>query len=149
MLNLFANARSWASFIVLLALVVTPAWAGQLASLTVRVERVSPRGGDIRLALYDEASWPNDDADPVADIVVPAVSPETIATFKRVKPGVYGLKLFQDENRNGRFDFTWLGLPAERYGFSNDAHPIFSEPGFSRARFKLPAGANTITVHLQ
>jgi uncharacterized protein (DUF2141 family) len=77
------------------------------------------------------------------------VSPETIATFKAVKPGVYGLKLFQDENRNGRFDFTWLGLPAERYGLSNDARPLFSEPGSSRTRFKLSAGANTITVHLQ
>jgi uncharacterized protein (DUF2141 family) len=135
--------------VALLALIVAPAWAGQLASLTVKVERVSPRGGDVRLALYDQASWPNDDADPVADLVVPATAPETIATFKGVKPGVYGLKLFQDENRNGRFDFNWLGLPAERYGFSNDAHPFFSEPGFSRARFKLSAGANTITVHLQ
>ena len=126
-----------------------PVWAGQLASLAVRVERVSPHGGDVRLALYDEASWPNDDAEPVADLVVPAVSPETIAIFKGVKPGTYGLKLFQDENRNGRFDFTWLGLPAERYGFSNDARPFFSEPGFSRTRFKLSPGANTITVHLQ
>lgn len=138
------------TFVALLALVAAvPATAGQLASLTVKVERVSPRGGDIRLALYDEASWPNDDADPIVDLVVSAVSPETIATFKGVKPGVYGLKLFQDENRNGRFDFTWLGLPAERYGFSNDARPFFSEPGFSRTRFKLSAGANTITVHLQ
>jgi uncharacterized protein (DUF2141 family) len=136
-------------FVALLAFVVAPVWGAQLASLTVKVERVSPRGGDIRLALYDEASWPNDDADPIADLVVPAIAPETIATFRGVKPGVYGLKLFQDENRNGRFDFTWLGLPAERYGFSNDASPIFSEPGFSRTRFKLSAGANTITVHLQ
>jgi uncharacterized protein (DUF2141 family) len=135
--------------VALLALIVAPARAGQLASLTVKVERVSARGGDVRLALYDQASWPNDDADPVADLVVPAIAPETIATFKSVKPGVYGLKLFQDENRNGRFDFTWLGLPAERYGFSNDAHPFFSEPGFSRTRFKLSAGANTIIVHLQ
>ena len=133
----------------LLALALAPAWAAQLASLTVRVERVSSRGGDVRLALYDEASWPNDDADPVADLVVPAVSPVTVATFKGVKPGIYGLKLFQDENRNGRFDFTWLGLPAERYGFSIDARPIFSEPGFSRTRFKLSAGANSITVRLQ
>ncbi len=133
---------------MLLALTVVPVWAGQLASLTVKVERVSPRGGDIRLALYDEASWPDDDADPIVDLVAPAMTPETVATFKAVRPGIYGLKLFQDENRNGLFDFTWLGLPAERYGFSNDARPIFSEPGFSRTRFKLSAGANTIIVHL-
>jgi uncharacterized protein (DUF2141 family) len=134
---------------LLVALAISPVRAGALASLTVKVEKVSRRGGDIRLALYNEASWPNDDAEPVADLVVPANAPETIATFQGVKPGVYGLKLFQDENRNGRFDFNWLGLPTEKYGFSNDAHPIFSEPAFSRTRFRLSAGTNTITVHLQ
>jgi len=53
------------------------------------------------------------------------------------------------EPRDGQFDFDWLGLPSERYGFSNDAHPIFSEPDFSRTKFRLSAGANMITVHLQ
>jgi len=134
---------------LLVALAVLPARAAPLASLTVKVEKVSRKGGDVRLALYDQASWGNDDADPVADLVVPARAPETIATFQGLKPGVYGLKLFQDVNRNGQFDFNWLGLPSERYGFSNDAHPIFSEPDFSRTKFRLSAGANMITVHLQ
>jgi uncharacterized protein (DUF2141 family) len=123
--------------------------AALAASLTVNVERVSPRGGNIRLALYTEATWPNDDADPVADLVVPAVNPETIATFTNLKPGVYGLKCFQDVNRNGQFDTDWLGLPLEKFCFSRDAHPIFSEPGFGRAKFTLSDGANTIIVHLQ
>ncbi len=119
------------------------------ASLTVKVEKVSPRGGDLRLALYDEASWSNDDANPIADLVVPAQRGENVVTFNNLKPGVYGLKCFQDVNRNGKFDEDWLGLPTEKYCFSNDAHPVLSEPEFDRAKFTLSDGANTIIVHMQ
>ncbi len=120
-----------------------------MATLTVRVEKVSPAGGDLRVALYTEQSYPNDDSDPVKDAVVPARAPETIVTLTGLVPGTYAVKMFQDANRNGKFDMTWLGLPLEKYGFSNDARPIFTEPAFDRTKFVLLPGANTITVHLQ
>jgi len=47
-----------------------------------------------------------------------AVPPETAVTFKGLAPGVYGVKTYQDTNRNGKFDQNWLGWPLERYGFS-------------------------------
>jgi uncharacterized protein (DUF2141 family) len=119
------------------------------ATLIVRVEKVSPAGGDLRVALYTEQSYPDDNADPVKDAVVPAKAPETTVTIAGLAPGVYAVKMFQDANRNGQFDMTWLGLPLEKYGFSNDARPIFTEPGFDRTKFTLPAGTTTITVHLQ
>jgi len=118
------------------------------STLTVTVQKVSPRGGDLRLALYDREHWDDDDAPPIKDIVVPATSPQTVATFQGLKPGTYGLKMFQDFNRNGKFDFTWLGLPAEKYGFSNDAPAMFGEPSFDRTKFILSPGPNAMTLRL-
>lgn len=123
--------------------------ADNSATLTIRVLKVSPHGGDIRAALYDQASYPNDDADPVKDAVVPAKLPETVVTMTGLVPGTYAVKLFQDFNRNGKFDMTWFGIPIEKYGFSNDARPIFTEPDFERTKFNLSPGANTIIIHLQ
>jgi len=131
-----------------LALAITPACAAPLASLTVRVEKVSQRGGDVRLALYDAQDYAGDQ-DPLTDKVVPAHPGETVVTLENLKPGIYALKLFQDFNRNGQFDMNWIGLPLEKFGFSNDAHPTFSEPSFDAAKFELRPGANTITIHLQ
>ena len=119
------------------------------STLIVRVRGVSPKGGDVRLALYTKKTWPDDDAPPVIDGVVTATAPETIVTLRNIPPGVYGLKSFQDFNRNGQFDFTWLHLPAEKYGFSNDAVAMFSAPAFDRAKFTLSPGENTITIHLR
>jgi len=36
------------------------------ATLVIHVEGVSPKGGTLRLGLYDEARYPDDDATPVA-----------------------------------------------------------------------------------
>ncbi|MBL6854676.1 MAG: DUF2141 domain-containing protein [Alphaproteobacteria bacterium] len=132
----------------LLAFVIGPACAAPSSTLVIKVENVSPRGGDLRLALYNRQNYPGDQT-PVADKVVPAHPGETIVTLDNLKPGTYAVKMFQDFNRNGQFDMNWMGLPIEKYGFSNDARPTFSEPPFEATRFELRLGTNTITIHLQ
>ena len=79
----------------------------------------------------------------------PAGARENIVQRTGIKPGSYAVKLVQDFNRNGEFDQSWIGLPLEKFGFSNDAHPTFSEPPFSATNFELRPGTNTIIVHLQ
>jgi uncharacterized protein (DUF2141 family) len=119
------------------------------ATLTIKVDNIDKRGGDLHVALYDQASWPNDDAEPIAGAIVPAIAPETVVTLKDIKPGVYGVKTFQDINCNGKFDQNWIGLPLEPYGFSNDAKPTLFAPSFDRTKFTVKDGANAIVIHLQ
>jgi uncharacterized protein (DUF2141 family) len=119
------------------------------ATLTVKVENIGNKGGVLRLSLYDEASWSNDNSEPIVSANVPAVPPETAVVFKGIAPGVYGVKTYQDANRNGKFDQNWMGWPLERFGFSRDARPLFSAPGFDRAKFTLSDGETAIVIHLQ
>lgn len=132
----------------LLALAISPAGAAPpLATLIVKVEKVSPRGGNVRVALYNAQNY-DGDRDPVTDKVVPAITGETIVTLENLKPGIYAVKMFQDFNKNGEFDMNWIGLPIEKYGFSNDASPTFSEPSFDATKFEIKPGSNTIVIHL-
>lgn len=119
------------------------------ATLTVTVKDIDPKGGTLRVSLYDEFTWFKSEDDPLASQNLPAVAPQTVVTFKDVKPGVYGVKLYQDANNNEKFDQNFLGLPLEHYGFSRDARPILSEPGFRRTSFAVKDGDNEITIHLQ
>ena len=131
-----------------LLLALTPLVASA-ATLTVKVQNVATKGGVLRLSLYDEASWSNDKSVPIVSADVPAVSPETIIVFKDIAPGIYGVKTYQDANGNGKFDQNFIGWPLERYGFSNDARPVFSEPGFDKTKFTVSDGDNLIAIHLQ
>ena len=130
-------------------MVVLMPLAAQAATLAVTVKNIDPKGGTLRVSLYDEFTWFKSEDDPLMSENVPAAAPETLVTFKDVKPGVYGIKLFQDANDNGKFDQNFFGLPLERYGFSRDAKPFLSAPGFDKVKFTVVDGDNEITFHLQ
>lgn len=131
---------------VLLVLMMNAAAA---ATLTVRVSDIDPKGGTLRLSLYDETGWTKRDDTPIASANVPAVTPVTTVTLTNIKPGVYGIKLYQDFNNNDRFDQNFLGLPLERYGFSHDARPFLSQPPFERTKFTVGETDQELTIKLQ
>lgn len=62
------------------------------------------------------------------------------------KPGVYALALYHDENRDGRFDRTGLGLPAEGYGFSNNPATLAGLPQFRSVRLNVPKPGLTTRI---
>lgn len=45
------------------------------------------------------------------------------------------MAVVHDENTNGKLDTNWIGIPAEGYGFSNDAKALLGAPSFSDASF--------------
>ena len=121
--------------------------AADTATLTVKVENVSAKGGIVSLALFTAADYDDDDH-PTLSRDVEAVAPETTIVIEGVAPGAYAIKMMQDIDRNGKFDTSWLGLPEEPYGFSNNAHPGLSEPSFDETRFRIMPGNNIITIRL-
>ena len=115
--------------------------------ILVHVDHVSPKGGIVSAALFDRADYHHNNH-PLASRNVPARFPSTTFTFRHVRPGFYAIKMFQDIHRNGKFDTDVLGLPLEPYGFSNNATPFLSEPGFNATRFRVGRGQTVITIRL-
>ncbi len=132
------------------ALAATPACATVLlpATLVVKVENVSAKGGNLRLGVYTRAQFEVRGTKPAAGAVIPAKAGEMVLTFNDLAPGEYGVKTFQDENTNGTLDM-FLGLaPTEPFGVSNDAQPKGGPASWDDARFTLKPGVNTIVIHL-
>ncbi len=121
------------------------------AILTVKVENVSPKGGNLRLALYDRATY-EANAAPLEDKTAPATPGTDLVTFAPHPPGIYAIKMYQDENRDEKFQRSLLGLPLEPYGFSNDAPADLLHLGparFDAAKITLKPGANEISIRLR
>jgi len=143
----------WSGLAILLATWMggPAAWAAPAttASLTIHVLNVLPSGGILRLGVYDAARYPDDDSKPVASADVPATAPETVITLHGIAPGTYAIQTFQDVNGNDKMDTSWVGLPLEPFGFSDDAKPFLSKPSFDAVKFTLAAGDNSQVIHLQ
>jgi len=122
--------------------------AADKTTIVVRIENVMPQGM-VRVGLYSEKLYPDDNADPTASADVQADAGETVVTFKNIPAGTYAIEAYQDLNSNGKMDTGFLGIPKEPYGFSRDARPRLSKPDFNRVKFDVTPGQNSQTLHLQ
>jgi uncharacterized protein (DUF2141 family) len=133
-----------AAAVLLLAMLATSA---QAAALTITVDEIRSAQGDIRLSLYAApAEWP-DKSTKDHDFVTKAQAGRVVFHLD-VPPGTYAVNGFHDENGNGKFDTSLVGIPEEGYFFSNDVRPFLSAPGFDAAKFTVPPEGRAITVHL-
>lgn len=62
---------------------------------------------------------------------------------------MYAVAIYHDENSNHHFDRNFLGLPAEGYGFSRNAVPLFAPPRFDAVKIAVHPGANRIAIRLR
>ncbi|MFA5905223.1 MAG: DUF2141 domain-containing protein [Desulfobacula sp.] len=63
--------------------------------------------------------------------------------------GEYAVKVFHDENSNGELDKRIFGIPAEAYGFSNDARGTIGPPEYEKTAFKLDSPQKEITITIK
>lgn len=80
---------------------------------------------------------------------VPARAGTTIACIHLPATGIWALAVYHDADSNRRFNRSGIGLPAEAYGFSNNAPAIFGLPAFRRVRMAVPRSGMATTVRLR
>jgi uncharacterized protein (DUF2141 family) len=119
--------------------------ASASASLTITVDGVQDGGGKLHVGVFDEAHFAAT-VDPVARKVTNARPPSQTVVIDDIPPGTYGVKMYQDMNQNGFFDFG--AKFAEPFGISNDPEIHAGGPTFADAKITLAPGANSITVTL-
>jgi uncharacterized protein (DUF2141 family) len=146
-----------------------------LAAGSVRAERLGAppadrdcvgRKGDVRLVVQVGALRSN--AGEVSITVYPAdperflaprgkllrhrvktSAPMTQACFNLPVADAYAVAVYHDANADRKFDRNTLGVPAEGYGFSNDAPTRYATPSYDAARFMVKPGDNTIRIKIR
>lgn len=71
-----------------------------------------------------------------------------VVKITNLKFGMYAMAIYQDENSNGTIDKNMVGIPTERYGFSNNYKPMIRAPRFNDCMFEYSAKANAVSVKL-
>ena len=94
----------------------------QFISLEINVEELASNDGAIALQLLSEENRK------VASAYINISEGRAKVVFNYLKPGKYAVKLFHDENGNGKMETNFLSIPTEGYGFSNDAIGAFNLP---------------------
>jgi uncharacterized protein (DUF2141 family) len=102
--------------------------------------------GQVVCALFDQAGWLTK---PVKPAWAKIKGSTAVCVFNEVRPGIYGISAYHDENKNGKLDTNVVGMPTEDYGASRDARGTFSAPSFDDAKFKYVSGRLRMTAKLK
>lgn len=118
--------------------------------LTVQVGALRSNAGQVAITIYP--SDPRRFLAPRGRLLrqrLKTSAPMTQACFFLPSADVYAVAVYHDANGNKDLDRTDKGLPAEGYGFSNDAPTGFGSPAFDAVRFAVKPGANTIRIKVR
>lgn len=108
----------------------------EVFELKVQVAEYKTTQGSLYAQLF------NEQGDVIANIIQPMEDKEVQTyTFKNLKAGKYALRVFHDKNNNGKLDTSFLGIPKERFGFSNNVMGKLGPPSFEDQLFELNANS--------
>ncbi len=132
--------------VVAATLLITPfAWADggvTTSRININVGKLRNQKGVLGCRLHHaEKGFPEESSGTVERRV--AITGEIVrCDFTDVSPGTYAVSCMHDENDNGKLDKSFLGIPSEGYGVSNNHTHAMSAPTWEESKFVVEAGKN-------
>lgn len=105
---------------------------------SIRFDNLSKRKGVLYIGWYKSAE---DFRQPDKAVIRRQVAVEGKESewvhFADIKPGTYAVAVFFDRDGDGKLGMNFLGIPKERYGFSNNVYPAMRAANFKEASFEV------------
>jgi outer membrane protein len=108
--------------------------------------RGAPADGTLVLQVYDSPNTFGDFRDPAKEIRTP-IKADANYQIEDVAPGDVAILVYVDENENGLIDKSFIGIPKEPLGISNNYRPK-GPPAFDRAKFTV-VEAETTSIDIE
>ena len=115
-------------------------------TLTIEVRDIPKPDGCLYVAFY--ASEADFMKRPITGLRMEVSDTVLVIPCQGLPAGEYAFSLFQDINGNGRLDTGALGIPTEKYAFSNDAEAVMGPPSYDKCRFCLQ-NDTTVVVYMR
>lgn len=123
-----------------------PPTAEPAAAGTIRVQMSGFRSGDgqVLIAVFKgESGFPGDPAKAWKKLVARVENGRARVDIAGATPGDYAISVVHDENANNTLDTSWIGIPKEGIGTSNNAKGRMGPPKYRDAKFSVTeAGAS-------
>ena len=106
--------------------------------ILVQVHGFKKQEGQVSLALFDEAGYKG--GAPVRGKNADVTGEVVTVKFEGLPAGDYGIKMYQDVDRNGKMNANAFGVPTEPYAFSNNAKGMMGPAKWDAAKFTVTEG---------
>lgn len=109
--------------------------------ISVSVSNLRNNKGYVLISLYkDGVGYPDNPDKAIRKAKLAIHNKQAVTSFTGLASGNYAIAILHDENDDQKMNKTFLGLPKEGYGFSNNVMGTFGPPSFSKASFSCSSG---------
>jgi len=117
-------------------------------TLHVTVVGVHSDQGRVGCALFSSADgYPTDSSKAAQRMFAPIKDGNASCDFSALAAGRYAVSVFHDVDSSGKLKTSFLGIPREETGASNDARGAMGPPKFADAAFDFDGGQGEMTIH--
>jgi len=121
--------------------------AGQ-ATVIVKVTGLRSEKGQVRIAVFNSSEkWLGEQ--PVYSSTINVDSQSVTWKINDVPYGDYGIAVFHDENKNGKMDKNFVGIPLEPYGFSNNVRVTLGPPTWGQSKFVVKGSTTEVSIEVK
>jgi uncharacterized protein (DUF2141 family) len=118
--------------------------------LNLNVVNIKANKGIIQVLIFkSQDGFPEDIDKAVKSLSIPVKNFSASVVIEDLSPGKYAVSLFHDEDGDGKLKKNSVGLPIERYGFSNNPTLFFGPPSFSKCAFSVGSSPVLIEISLK
>ena len=124
------------------------AQSGGQATVMVKITGLRSEKGQVKIAVFKSSeTWLGDH--PAYNSTIDVESPVVTWKINDVPYGDYGIAVFHDENKNGKMDKNFLGIPQEAYGFSNNMRVAFGPPSWDKSKFVVKGSTIEVSIEVK
>jgi uncharacterized protein (DUF2141 family) len=119
------------------------------APITVKITSLRSNAGQVGCMIYNSPKgFPVDPEAALQRVWCPIDKAASSCPFAPVPAGVYAIACFHDENKNGKFDRGFLGIPKEGAVASNYAKGFMGPPPYEKAKFSFAGTATEMELKM-
>lgn len=132
------------------ALLISQSFRETLPTQTLVISNLDKVKGKLYIGWYNSAAAFPEPGKSVYRKIVEVENKESVEVpFENIPPGTYAVAIFLDKNGNGKVDKNMLGIPKEKYGFSNNKYPLTRAARFDEAAFVVGEKELSIPIRLK
>ncbi len=106
-------------------------------TLTISIQKINSEKGKMMFAIYDSEKNYMNEKKAFATQIANIKNGKATIQFNQLKTGKYAFVYFHDKNNDNKLNTNLLGIPTEKYGFSNKASGTFGPPAFQKSSFLI------------
>jgi uncharacterized protein (DUF2141 family) len=126
----------------------TRAQSGGQGTVIVKVTGLRSEKGQVKIAVFNlPERWLGEQ--PVYSSTINVDGQSVTWKLNDIPYGDYGIAVLHDENKNGKMDKNFLGIPQEPYGFSNNVRVTFGPPKWEKSKFAVKGSTTEVSIEVK